>query len=70
MLEPRDLLVNFDVVSLFTKIPIKEAIDVVRRIYDQNTYILVDLCLKVISMSKLVVLLWVPLFRLLLLTYL
>lgn len=44
-LEPGDLLVSFDVVSLYTCIPIQEAIDVINRITDNDTAKLVGLCL-------------------------
>lgn len=36
ILDPRDLLVSFDVVSLYTKIPIQEAIDVINHITDKT----------------------------------
>ena len=44
-LSPDDKLVSFDVVSLFTKIPINEAIEVINRITDPNTAQLVRICL-------------------------
>jgi len=44
-LELDDLLVNFDVVSIFTKIPINEAINVIKRIIDDDIAKLVGLCL-------------------------
>lgn len=45
-LEKNDLLVSFDVVSLFTKIPINEAVEVINEITDQETAKLVEICLK------------------------
>jgi hypothetical protein len=36
-LEKNYLLVSFDVVSLFTKIPINEAVEVINEITDQET---------------------------------
>ena len=36
-LDPRDLLVSFDVVSLHTKIPIQEAVDIINCITDKDT---------------------------------
>ena len=44
-LDPGDLLVSFDVISLYTKIPIQEAIDIINRITDKDTAKLVGLCL-------------------------
>ena len=44
-LESRDLLVSFDVVSLYTKIPIEEAIDIINHITDKDTTKLVGICL-------------------------
>jgi len=38
--------VSFDVVSLFTKIPINEAVEVINEITDQETAKLVEICLK------------------------
>ena len=40
-----DRLVSFDVVSLYTNIPINEAIDVINRITDPDTTHLVEICL-------------------------
>jgi len=45
ILEPGDLLVSFDVVCLFTKIPIQEAIDIINRISDKDTTKSIGLCL-------------------------
>ena len=44
-LDPRDILVSFDVVSLFTCIPIKEAMEVINRLTDPDTARLVEICL-------------------------
>jgi len=44
-LEPGELLVSFDVVSLYIKIPIQEAIDIIDHITDEKTAKLVSLCL-------------------------
>ena len=44
-LDPDDRFVSFDVVSLYTCIPIKEAIDVIARITDLDTAHLVEICL-------------------------
>jgi hypothetical protein len=41
-----DLLVSFDVVSLFTKIPIEGAVEVINKITDEETTKLVEICLK------------------------
>jgi hypothetical protein len=41
-----DILVSFDVVSLFTKIPIDGAMNVIRNITDPGTANLIELCLK------------------------
>lgn len=45
-LEPNDILVSFDVVSLFTKIPINDAIDIVNNIIGLNKTKLVSIYLK------------------------
>ena len=44
-LEPGDILVSFDVVSLFTCIPINEAMEVINRLTDLDTARLVEMCL-------------------------
>jgi len=44
-LDPGDMLVSFDVVSLYTYIPIKEAIDVINHLTDPDTACLVEICL-------------------------
>ena len=44
-LEPEDILVSFDVVSLYTCIPINEAMAVINRLTDPDTAKLVELCL-------------------------
>ena len=44
-MEPGDLLVSFDVVSLYTKIPIQESIDIINRITNKGTAMLVGLYL-------------------------
>ena len=41
-----DILVTFNIVSLYTMIPIDEAIDVIKYITDADTAILVRTCLK------------------------
>ena len=41
-----DTLVSFDVVSLYTKIPIEEAIKTIKEITDEETTELVSVCLK------------------------
>jgi len=40
-----DMFVSFDVVSLYTKIPIQEAFDIISRLTDQDTTKLVRICL-------------------------
>jgi len=69
------LLVSFNVVSLYTKVPINEAISVINRITDDDTAKSVGLCLsstfsasKGNSMNMHVVFLWDPHYPLLLLT--
>jgi len=49
--EPDDFLVTFDIVSLFTKIPIDEEIQVVNKISDQCIAKLVETCLKFMFFS-------------------
>ena len=44
-LDPNDILVSFDVVSLYTCIPIKEALEVIYRLTDLDTALLVEICL-------------------------
>ena len=44
-LDPDDILVSFDVVSLYTCIPIKEALEVIYRLEDPDTVHLVEICL-------------------------
>lgn len=45
-LEHDDILVSFDVVSLFTKIPLDEAIQVIKDITDPGTAKLAEICLR------------------------
>ena len=44
--EEGDILASFDVVSLFTKIPVDEALRIVREVTDEETEKLVRICLK------------------------
>lgn len=44
-LSPKDTLVSFDVVSVYTCIPIKEAMEVIYRLTDPETAHLVEICL-------------------------
>lgn len=44
-LDPEDILVSFDVVSLYTCIPINEAMEVINRLTHPETARLVELCL-------------------------
>ena len=44
-LDSRDILVSFDVVSLYTCIPIKEALEVIYHLTDPDTARLVEICL-------------------------
>ena len=44
-LDPDDILISFDVVSLYTCIPIKEALEVIYRLTDPDTTHLVEICL-------------------------
>jgi hypothetical protein len=39
-------MVSFDIVSLYTKIPVDEAIKVIEELTDKETYLLVRVCLK------------------------
>jgi len=41
-----DILVSFDVVSLFTKIPLDEAIQVIKEVVDPETAKLAEICLR------------------------
>lgn len=43
--DPRDILISFNVVSLYTCIPIKEAIVVINHLTDHETTRLVEICL-------------------------
>jgi hypothetical protein len=45
-LKPEDTLISFDVVSLFTKIPLDEAIQVVKEVTDPETTKLAEVCLR------------------------
>ena len=45
-LEPTDLLVSFDVVSLFTKIPIKEALEIINKLVNPKITNLIKICLE------------------------
>ena len=45
-LEANDILVSFDVVSLYTKIPVDEAITTIRHLTNDDTAKLVEVCLK------------------------
>jgi hypothetical protein len=42
---PQDTLISFDVVSLFTKIPLDEAIQIVKEVTDPEIANLVEVCL-------------------------
>jgi len=44
--DPEDKLVSFDVVQLFTKIPLDEAIQVVKEVADPQTAKLAEICLR------------------------
>ena len=44
-LNPEDILVSFDVISLYTCIPIKKALEVIFRLIDPDTAHLVEICL-------------------------
>ena len=50
-LQPSELLVSFDVVSLFTKIPIQEVVDVIKQGSDEDTSKLVSLYLSLTFFS-------------------
>ena len=41
-----ELLVSFDIVSLYTNIPVDEAVDIIKSITDTQTANLVRICLK------------------------
>ena len=41
-----DLLTSFDIVSLYTKIPIDEAIEVIKKVSNPETTHLVEMCLR------------------------
>jgi hypothetical protein len=43
---PQDTLISFDVVSLFTKIPLDEAIQIVKEVTDPETTNLAEVCLR------------------------
>jgi hypothetical protein len=45
-IESKDMLISFDVVSLFTKIPLNEAIQVINEVADPQTTKLAEVCLK------------------------
>ena len=45
-LDTGDILVSFDVVSLYTKIPVDEAIATIRDLTDVDTAKLIEVCLK------------------------
>jgi len=45
-LDPGDKIVSFDVVQLFTKIPLDEAIQVVKEVADPQTAKLAEICLR------------------------
>ena len=45
-LKDNDILVSFDVVSLYTKIPVDEAITTIRDLTDDDIAKLVEVCLK------------------------
>ena len=44
--EPKDRIVSFDVVSLFTKIPLEEAIEVIKEVTDPHTASLTTVFLR------------------------
>ena len=41
-----NLMVSFDVVSLFTKIPLPEALDIISQFVDKETLHLIEICLS------------------------
>ena len=45
-IDENDLLASFDVVSLYTKIPIDGAIEVIKKVSNPKTTRLVELCLR------------------------
>jgi hypothetical protein len=45
-IDSKDMLISFDVVSLFTKIPLNEAIQVIKEVADPQTARLAEVCLK------------------------
>lgn len=45
-MKAKDLMVSFEIVSLYTMIPIEEAIDVIQSITDSETTYLLKTCLK------------------------
>ena len=45
-LEPTDLLVSFDVISLFTKIPIKEALEIINKLVNPGIANLIKIFLE------------------------
>ena len=44
--EPNDIILSFDVVSLFTKIPLDEAIQVIKEVTYLDTTRLAEVCLR------------------------
>jgi hypothetical protein len=64
-LDDNDIMVNFDVVSLFTKIHVLEALTLISKLVDSETLNLIEICLtstfftfKGFSMNKLKVQPW------------
>jgi hypothetical protein len=45
-IRPQDTLISFDVVSLFTKIPLNEAIQIIKEVTDPETANLAEICLR------------------------
>ena len=69
-LNKEDILVSFDVTSLYTKIPLNEAIETIRELTDERfVCALLSSHSKINSMSKWRVLLWDPRYPQLLLIY-